>query len=66
MPLTITWLGHATWTVATDKHTLLIDPFLDDNPAASVKSSSMPATSPSSIRRTTRGRHDGRASKAKR
>jgi L-ascorbate metabolism protein UlaG (beta-lactamase superfamily) len=38
MSIEITWLGHATWLVETDKHQLLVDPFLDDNPAASCKS----------------------------
>jgi L-ascorbate metabolism protein UlaG (beta-lactamase superfamily) len=34
----LTWLGHATWQIVTGKHTLLVDPFLDDSPAAIVKS----------------------------
>jgi L-ascorbate metabolism protein UlaG (beta-lactamase superfamily) len=37
MAIEVTWLGHATWSVSTGAHTLLIDPFLDDNPAAPVK-----------------------------
>ena len=37
MSLEITWLGHATWMVSTGEHKILIDPFLDDNPAASAK-----------------------------
>lgn len=37
MPTQITWLGHNTWLVSDGKHELLIDPFLDDNPAAPVK-----------------------------
>ncbi len=36
--LTFTWLGHACWLVVTDQHTLLIDPYLDDNDAAPIKS----------------------------
>lgn len=31
----ITWLGHAAFQIETPRHTILIDPFLTDNPAAS-------------------------------
>jgi len=34
MPIELTWLGHATWQLRTEKHTILVDPFLDDSPAA--------------------------------
>ena len=37
MATKITWLGHATWLIETGKHTILLDPFLTDNPAASAK-----------------------------
>ena len=43
MPTELTWLGHATWSVATGRHTLLIDPYLDGNPAAAVKADSVAA-----------------------
>ncbi len=43
MPTELTWLGHASWQLKTGKHTLLIDPFLDDNPAATVKSQDVAA-----------------------
>ena len=43
MPTELTWLGHASWQVKTDIHTLLIDPFLDDNPAAPVKAKDVAA-----------------------
>src|SRR5436305_11902572 len=33
----LTWLGHASWQLKTGKHTLLIDPFLDDSPTAPIK-----------------------------
>lgn len=39
----LTWLGHATWSFATGEHTLLIDPFLDDNPAAAAKAADVAA-----------------------
>jgi L-ascorbate metabolism protein UlaG (beta-lactamase superfamily) len=38
MSIEITWLGHSTFSIHTGKHMLLVDPFLDDNPAASIKS----------------------------
>lgn len=34
----VTWLGHATWLLEHDTTRVLIDPFLDDNPASTVKS----------------------------
>lgn len=37
MATELTWLGHATWSLATGRHTLLIDPYLDGNPAAAAK-----------------------------
>jgi L-ascorbate metabolism protein UlaG (beta-lactamase superfamily) len=43
MSTEITWLGHSTFLIDTGKHTLLIDPFLDDNPAASMKSGDVKA-----------------------
>ena len=33
MPTELTWLGHGTWTIRTAGHALLLDPFLEDNPA---------------------------------
>ena len=38
MSIELTWLGHSTYWINTGKHTLLVDPFLDDNPAAPIKS----------------------------
>ena len=37
MAIELTWLGHASWQLKTNKHTVLIDPFLDDSPAAPMK-----------------------------
>lgn len=37
MPAELTWLGHGSWSIATDGHNLLVDPFLDDSPVAPVK-----------------------------
>jgi L-ascorbate metabolism protein UlaG (beta-lactamase superfamily) len=33
----LTWLGHASWLLEIDGHRVLVDPFLNDNPAAKVK-----------------------------
>ncbi len=43
MPLELTWLGHATWQLKTNQHTILIDPFLDDSPTAPVKAKDVAA-----------------------
>jgi L-ascorbate metabolism protein UlaG (beta-lactamase superfamily) len=37
MPINVTWLGHACFAIDTGEHHLLIDPFLNDNPAAPIK-----------------------------
>lgn len=39
MSIDLTWLGHGCWLVETAGSSILIDPFLDDSPAAAVKSS---------------------------
>ena len=44
MPSELTWLGHATWQLKTGEHTILVDPFLDDNPAAPVAAKNVDAT----------------------
>lgn len=43
MAIQLTWLGHGTWSIDTGKHTLLVDPFLDDSPTAPVKSDAVRA-----------------------
>jgi len=43
MAVELTWLGHATWSLWTGEHAILIDPFLDGNPAAPVKVSAVVA-----------------------
>lgn len=37
MPVTLTWTGHATWLVNTGHGVLLVDPFFDECPTASMK-----------------------------
>ena len=34
----LTWLSHGSWLIETDQHRVLLDPFLNDNPAATTKS----------------------------
>ncbi|NBV46063.1 MAG: metal-dependent hydrolase [Planctomycetia bacterium] len=36
MPITLTWTGHATWLVDTGAGVLLVDPFFDECPTASL------------------------------
>jgi L-ascorbate metabolism protein UlaG (beta-lactamase superfamily) len=43
MSLELTWLGHASWRLKTDRHTVLIDPFLDDSPTAPIKANAVEA-----------------------
>lgn len=38
MPLELTWLGHACWLIQAGNTRLLVDPYLDDNPAGARKS----------------------------
>lgn len=37
MPTELTWLGHATWLVTTAAGRIIVDPFLDENPSASMR-----------------------------
>ena len=37
MATKLTWLGHASWLIETEKHSVLLDPFLTENPKASAK-----------------------------
>jgi L-ascorbate metabolism protein UlaG (beta-lactamase superfamily) len=37
MPITLTWTGHATWLIDTGAGTLLVDPFFDECPTASMQ-----------------------------
>lgn len=43
MPVELTWLGHASWLLKADHTAILVDPFLDDNPAATIKSDAVDA-----------------------
>lgn len=37
MPTQITWLGHSSWFIRSNEHTIVMDPFLIDNPSATVE-----------------------------
>lgn len=43
MATTLTWLGHAAFALDVAGHHLLVDPFLADNPQATVKPDALPA-----------------------
>jgi L-ascorbate metabolism protein UlaG (beta-lactamase superfamily) len=43
MSIELTWLGHGCWLLATGKHTIIVDPFLDDSPTAPIKSGDVKA-----------------------
>ncbi len=43
MAIDITWLGHSCFSIRSGKFNLLVDPFLDDSPTASVKSEDVAA-----------------------
>lgn len=43
MSIKITWLGHSCFALETEKHRLLIDPFLNDSPVAPVKADAVEA-----------------------
>jgi L-ascorbate metabolism protein UlaG (beta-lactamase superfamily) len=43
MAVDITWLGHSCFSIRSGKFKLLVDPFLDDSPTASVKSEDVAA-----------------------
>jgi L-ascorbate metabolism protein UlaG (beta-lactamase superfamily) len=43
MPTEITWLGHGCFSLATGRMHVIVDPFLDDNPAAPLKAKDVDA-----------------------
>lgn len=40
---TITWFGHNCWSIESGRHTILLDPFLNDSPTAPVKADAVKA-----------------------
>ncbi len=43
MSTELTWLGHGSWSIKTGGHTILLDPFLNDNPSAPVRAEDVEA-----------------------
>ncbi len=43
MTIELTWLGHGTWLLDTNGTKILLDPFLDENPACPVKAADVQA-----------------------
>ncbi|MEM9411317.1 MAG: metal-dependent hydrolase [Planctomycetota bacterium] len=43
MAIQLTWLGHATWMIQIGEHRIILDPFLNDNPAATLPPSEIKA-----------------------
>jgi L-ascorbate metabolism protein UlaG (beta-lactamase superfamily) len=43
MATELTWLGHGSWLIHTAGHRVLLDPFLDDSPTATVKADQVEA-----------------------
>ena len=43
MATELTWLGHGTWLIESGETRILLDPFLDDNPAAPIKAAEVQA-----------------------
>ncbi|MCR4414794.1 MAG: metal-dependent hydrolase [Thermoguttaceae bacterium] len=43
MATELTWLGHNAWSFCASGFTVLLDPFLDDNPVASVRADAVEA-----------------------
>jgi L-ascorbate metabolism protein UlaG (beta-lactamase superfamily) len=37
MSIELTWYGHGSWLISTDRHKILLDPFLDESPTAPLK-----------------------------
>ncbi len=43
MTIKLTWYGHGTWGIESEKHKIVLDPFFDDNPSSPVKTSEVEA-----------------------
>ncbi len=43
MAIELTWLGHGTWLIETAGKRIVLDPFLDENPAAPIKADEIQA-----------------------
>jgi L-ascorbate metabolism protein UlaG (beta-lactamase superfamily) len=43
MTTELTWLGHGSWSIETNGHTILLDPFLNESPTSPVKAEDVQA-----------------------
>ena len=43
MSVYFTWLGHGGWSLKTDQHAILVDPFVDESPTAPCKADELDA-----------------------
>ncbi|MEC7353575.1 MAG: metal-dependent hydrolase [Planctomycetota bacterium] len=43
MSIELTWFGHGTWQISLPEHTILLDPFFDDNPSSPIKAAEVDA-----------------------
>lgn len=43
MTIKLTWYGHATWGIETEKHRIVLDPFFEDNPTSPIKAADVEA-----------------------
>lgn len=43
MSIELTWFGHGTWQISLPEHTILLDPFFDDNPSSPIKATEVDA-----------------------
>jgi len=43
MAIQLVWHGHATWTIQTENHKILLDPYFTDNPSAKLAASEVEA-----------------------
>jgi L-ascorbate metabolism protein UlaG (beta-lactamase superfamily) len=43
MSTELTWLGHGSWSIKAGNHTILLDPFLNENPSSPVKADDVEA-----------------------
>ena len=43
MSIELTWFGHGTWQISLPEHTILLDPFFDDNPSSPINAAEVDA-----------------------
>ena len=43
MSIELTWFGHGAWQISLPEHTIILDPFFDDNPSSPIKAAEVDA-----------------------